>query len=100
VCGKLPIKLTCYLISGGCILKGKNHLIFAFLFFRREAMKFNDVEAAKFLGLGSAQTLRNWRFLGKGPAYCRLGRRIVYLQEDLDRFLRAGRIDPEAWREG
>ena len=51
-------------------------------------MNRNDVEAAKYLGLNSAQTLRNWRFLGKGPAYCRLGRRIVYRQEDLDRFLK------------
>lgn len=63
-------------------------------------MNRNDVEAAKYLGLTSAQTLRNWRFLGRGPAYCRLGRRIVYLQEDLDRFLQAGRIDPETRREG
>jgi hypothetical protein len=63
-------------------------------------MNRNDVEAAKYLGLNSAQTLRNWRFLGKGPAYCRLGRRIVYLQEDLDRFLQTGRIDPEARRVG
>ncbi len=61
-------------------------------------MKFNDVEAAKYLGLRNPQTLRNWRHLGRGPAYCRLGRRIVYLQEDLDRFLQAGRIDPEARR--
>lgn len=62
-------------------------------------MRYNDTQAAKYLGLNSAQTLRNWRFLGKGPAYCRLGRRIVYLQEDLDRFLQAGRVDPGARRE-
>ncbi len=61
-------------------------------------MRFNDVEAAKYLGLKNAQTLRNWRHLGRGPAYCRLGRRIVYLQEDLDRFLEAGRIDHEVRR--
>jgi hypothetical protein len=57
-------------------------------------MNLNDVEAAKYLGLGSAQTLRNWRHLGRGPAYCRLGRRIVYRQEDLESFLESGRIDP------
>jgi len=62
-------------------------------------MNMNDVEAARFLGLANPQTLRNWRFLGRGPAYCRLGRRIVYRQEDLERFLEAGRIDPEARRE-
>ncbi len=62
-------------------------------------MRFNDVEAAKYLGLKSPQTLRNWRHLGRGPAYCRIGRRIVYLKEDLDRFLQAGRVDPESRRE-
>lgn len=62
-------------------------------------MRFNDVEAAKYLGLKRPQTLRNWRHLGRGPAYCRLGRRIVYLKEDLDRFLQAGRVDPESRRE-
>jgi len=62
-------------------------------------MNMNDIQAAKYLGLKSAQTLRNWRHLGRGPAYCRLGRRIVYLQQDLDRFLESGRIDPEARRE-
>mgnify|MGYP001073919398 CR=1 FL=1 len=57
---------------------------------------FNDVQAAKYLGLKSPKTLRNWRYYGRGPAYCRLGRRIVYRQEDLDKFLEACRIDPEA----
>ncbi|MEO0069699.1 MAG: helix-turn-helix domain-containing protein [candidate division WOR-3 bacterium] len=61
-------------------------------------MRFNDVEAAKYLGLKSVQTLRNWRHLGRGPAYCRIGRRIVYLKEDLDRFLQASRVDPESHR--
>lgn len=62
-------------------------------------MNFNDIEAAEYLGLGGPQTLRNWRHLGRGPAYCRLGRRIVYRREDLDRFLESGRIDPEARQE-
>lgn len=57
---------------------------------------YNDVEAADYLGLKGPQTMRNWRHLGRGPAYCRLGRRIVYRQEDLDQFLAAGRVDPEA----
>jgi excisionase family DNA binding protein len=56
----------------------------------------SDVEAARYLGLGSAQTLRNWRHLGRGPAYCRLGRRILYRREDLEAFLVSRRIDPQA----
>lgn len=63
-------------------------------------MRYNDVEAAKYLGLKNAQTLRNWRHLGQGPAYCRLGRRIVYLQEDLDEFLRSRKINPQARQKG
>jgi len=54
----------------------------------------NDVQAAKFLGL-SVSTLRNWRFLSRGPAYHLLGRRIVYFQDDLEAYIAAHRVDPE-----
>jgi predicted site-specific integrase-resolvase len=57
-------------------------------------MNFNDKEAAKLLGL-AVQTLRNWRFLGKGPAYVKLGRRITYRLQDLETYLEQNRIDPE-----
>lgn len=56
---------------------------------------FNDVQAAAFLGL-APQTLRNMRFYGRGPAYCKLGRRIVYRVCDLEKFLADRRVDPEA----
>lgn len=59
----------------------------------------NDVEAARYLGL-SAQTHRNYRSYGnKGPAYHKLGSRIVYKISDLERYLAERRIDPEARRE-
>ena len=59
-------------------------------------MNRNDVEAAKYLGLNSAQTLRNWE-ISWAEARLTVGwvERIVYRQEDLDRFLESGRIDPE-----
>jgi hypothetical protein len=57
-------------------------------------MNHDDKEAAKRLGL-AAQTLRNWRFLGKGPAYFKLGRRIIYKEADLEAFENSHRIDPE-----
>jgi len=56
----------------------------------------NENQAAKYLGLQNRQTLANWRHLRKGPAYCRVGRRIVYRLEDLDTYLSTHRIDPES----
>ena len=41
------------------------------------------------------QTLANWRHLRRGPAYCRIGGRIVYRQSDLEAFEQRHRIDPE-----
>jgi hypothetical protein len=52
----------------------------------------NDVEAAKFLSV-SPQTLRNWRFLGKGPEYYKRGRMVRYSLSDLIAWMDEGRID-------
>jgi DNA-binding transcriptional MerR regulator len=54
-----------------------------------------DVEAAEIMGL-AVQTLRNWRQKRKGPPYYKLGRRIVYYEEDLIAYIEKFRIDPEA----
>lgn len=35
----------------------------------------------------SPGTLQNWRSLGIGPAYCKVGRRVVYRVADLDAWL-------------
>ncbi|RJP75010.1 MAG: DNA-binding protein [Desulfobacteraceae bacterium] len=56
-------------------------------------MNLNEHHAANRLGL-SVQTLRNWRHLCKGPAYIRLGRRIIYREEDLQIFEDSNRIEP------
>jgi hypothetical protein len=58
----------------------------------------NDVQAAKILS-SSPQTLRNWRHLGRGPAYAKKGRMVRYQVADLLDFMNSGRIDPEARRE-
>jgi len=58
----------------------------------------NDVEAAKILAV-SPQTLRNYRHLGKGPAYSKRGRMVRYKVSDLLTYMQSGRIDPEARRE-
>jgi predicted DNA-binding transcriptional regulator AlpA len=44
--------------------------------------------AAKLVGL-SESTLAKLRLNGNGPPYCKLGRRVVYRQDDLDRWLRS-----------
>ena len=58
-----------------------------------------DIEAAGFLGI-AVQTMRNWRHVGKGPAYLKLSPgprgRIVYLLEDLAAYRSQCRIDPES----
>ena len=58
----------------------------------------NDVVAAKILA-ASPQTLRNWRHLGRGPAYSKKGYMVRYRVQDLLDFMNSGRIDPEARRE-
>jgi len=59
-------------------------------------MNLNECQAAKFLGLENRQTLSNWRHERRGPAYCKVGRRIIYRREDLESYMTARRIDPEA----
>jgi excisionase family DNA binding protein len=43
-------------------------------------------EAAQLLGL-SESTLAKLRLNGNGPAYCKLGRRVVYRRQDLEAWL-------------
>ncbi|MBV5244331.1 helix-turn-helix domain-containing protein [Mycolicibacterium sp. PAM1] len=43
--------------------------------------------AASFLGI-SEGTLRYWRHTGQGPTSFKLGRRLVYRREELERWLK------------
>ncbi len=55
----------------------------------------SDTKAAEILGL-KAQTLRNWRYLRRGPVYHKIGGRAVrYAIKDLEQFKEKHRIDPE-----
>jgi predicted DNA-binding transcriptional regulator AlpA len=47
-------------------------------------------QAASHVGL-SISTLAKLRLRGGGPAYCKLGRRVVYRQEDLAAWLEKNR---------
>lgn len=42
--------------------------------------------AAEYLGL-SERTLERWRVEGKGPAYRKLGKRVLYGESDLSAFV-------------
>ncbi len=57
-------------------------------------MIFNDKTAARELDV-AVQTLRNWRFQRKGPAYLKIGRNIRYQWEDIEKYKRKNRVDPE-----
>jgi hypothetical protein len=54
----------------------------------------SDVEAAKLLS-ASVQTLRNWRHVGRGPAYSKKGKMVRYSIKSLIGFMESGRITPE-----
>lgn len=43
-------------------------------------------EAAQYLGVAE-QTLANWRYLGKGPRFFRVGQLVKYDERDLDGWL-------------
>jgi len=53
----------------------------------------NEKQAAVILGC-TVSALRKWRLLGKGPAFCRVGRLVRYSETDLASFLNANRVDP------
>jgi hypothetical protein len=57
--------------------------------------RYDETQAAKFLGLRSRQTLSNWRYRRCGPVYHRVGSRIVYLESDLQEYMDTGRVNPE-----
>jgi len=42
----------------------------------------------------SRQRLALWRHQHRGPAYCKIGRLVVYLRTDLEQFLLDNRIVP------
>lgn len=58
--------------------------------------RLSEREAAAYLGVRSERTLQDWRHRKIGPAYSKLGRRVVYDLADLDAFLAAGRVEPKA----
>jgi Helix-turn-helix domain len=54
-------------------------------------------ELSAFYGKLSLRTLRRWRQEGIGPAYVKVGRRVMYRPSDVETWTREHTIDP---REG
>jgi predicted DNA-binding transcriptional regulator AlpA len=53
-----------------------------------ELRYLNELQTAEFLEV-QRSTLRRWRALSKGPRWARIGRRVVYLLEDIESWLRS-----------
>ena len=52
------------------------------------------METAQLLKV-SEGTLRQWRWLGRGPAFTKAGRRVLYDRRDLEAWLASHRVDPK-----
>jgi predicted DNA-binding transcriptional regulator AlpA len=57
--------------------------------------QLKEAEAAEQLGVTKA-TLANWRWRKYGPAYLKVGRKVRYLQDDIDAWTSDQRRNPAA----
>jgi hypothetical protein len=60
-----------------------------------EIQAVKEHEAARILQK-SVQSLRNERHLGRGCAYCKIGRNVRYLLSDIENYLMQNRIEPRS----
>ena len=60
-----------------------------------ETIHLNQYELARRWRM-SQRTLERWRWQGIGPAYLKLGMRVVYQMKDIEAFERDGRHEPQA----
>lgn len=44
--------------------------------------------------LGNREKLAQWRHKGVGPAYYKIGRKVIYRGSDLNAWLAANRVEP------
>jgi DNA-binding transcriptional MerR regulator len=43
-----------------------------------------------------AETVRYWRYIGRGPKSFKVGRRVLYAREDVEKFMAAARAEDGA----
>lgn len=65
----------------------------------RSSTRFNEQEAADYLGGIPVSTLRYWRTVGGGPVFIKIGHRVRYDTRDLDDYLASRRRESTS-REG
>lgn len=51
-------------------------------------------QAAEFLGV-KGQTLNNWRHLGKGPSFIRMGKIVRYDRDALEQYVESATVNPQ-----
>lgn len=49
-------------------------------------MLLTQAETAELLRL-SERTLERWRVVGSGPVFCKLGKRVLYRRDDLEKWI-------------
>lgn len=52
---------------------------------RNQVRHLNQIELADRWSI-SPRTLERWRWIGEGPAYLKIGGRVVYRLEDIERY--------------
>lgn len=61
----------------------------------KQSEVLDEIRAAQYLGC-TVHALRAWRFRRVGPPWYKVGRLVRYRVSDLDQFLTANRVEPEA----
>ncbi len=56
--------------------------------------KFYCTDDPALLVIGSRQTLAHWRCQGRGPAYSKAGRRVLYAGSELNLWIAAQTVRP------
>jgi len=60
---------------------------------RNQAITATEKQVSELFGW-AVSTLRNWRCLGKGPPYLKVGRSVRYRLEDVEAYLDSHRVEP------
>ena len=58
--------------------------------------RFYLTDNKELLAVWPASTLANWRYEGRGPAYSKTGKRVLYRGADLISFIERNRVEPTA----
>ena len=60
-----------------------------------ETDRIYQTDSPELLAIWKANTLSNWRYERRGPAYMKVGKRVYYKGADLNAFMERHRIEPQ-----